>query len=302
MINKQKFGLLLAAITLGLLLVGAGCGGGDPVKQVAALDEEAVYSLPAFVTAKADLKVWVEEEAKKLEAGLQDKKLSDEKKKLMVQEYQTKVSQRTNEVLNALRERAEGAVAVVAREKGALVVLDKKIVVYGVPEITDEVKKVFGDKEKFGEEDKLSLPPEEDTSKAPVGYFDQSVVRSLKVFQAADQEVDNERRRLMEEFRKALEGLEKKPAPTELKAMQDNVRLKLEAFQEQKLAPLIKAVNDSVEEVARTEGLSLVLDKQHVMYGGRNLTNEVVDTFLKKAGALNEEKAPEGAATPKGDK
>ena len=81
--------------------------------------------------------------------------------------------------------------------------------------------------------------------------------------------------------------------------MQKAIEARLESLQQQKLTPLLKAVNDSVEEVAKQEGLSLVLDTQHVMYGGRNLTELVVDTFLKKISEGGATTAGPGAeATP----
>ena len=68
------------------------------------------------------------------------------------------------------------------------------------------------------------------------------------------------------------------------------------------MTELFSKVNDSVKEVAEGQGLALVLDKQHVLQGGRNMTSEVVDTFLKKTsdkgGATKPAKAPSGTPTP----
>ena len=63
------------------------------------------------------------------------------------------------------------------------------------------------------------------------------------------------------------------------------------------MQPLLQQVNDSVKDVAQAQGLSLVLDKQHVMQGGRNMTNEVVEAFLKRAGVPTGGK-PKASATP----
>ncbi len=263
--------LLVALVALSAL----GCQN-SPVKRVAAIDERQIYEMDQFKKAQDELKSWIDSESKKRQAEAEAEGVTDEKKAMMKRQFTLDVQKKSNELLHPLKQKAAGAVAKVAREKGALVVLDNKIVVYGVEDMTEEVKKVL----ESGQE--ITLPEEDDTAEAPVGYFDQAVVRSLKVFQEVDLEIAEERNRLILELKKQIDAAEQQPSPTEMQAVQRNMALKLEAFQEQKMAPLLKAVNDSVEEVAQAEGLSLVLDKQHVMYGGRNMTEEVVDTFLKK--------------------
>ncbi|MGE0488506.1 MAG: OmpH family outer membrane protein [Vulcanimicrobiota bacterium] len=289
--NLLRGGLLsvmLALVALGL----TGCPGATkaPVDKVVSLDEQAIYDLPAFKKAEEDLKKWVEDERKKLEKKAEGK--NDEERNQLAAQFQVDVQKKTNETLQPLKVKAEAAVAKVARDQGALVVLDKKIVVYGVKEVTEDVTKLL----ESGEE--IKLPEEQDTQGAPIGYFDQAVVRSLKVFQEADLELAQYRNQLLMDLKKELNG--KEPSPSEAQAIQRNLSLKLEAFQEQKMAPLIKAVNDSVKEVAETQGLSLVLDKQHVMYGGKNMTEEVVDAFLKKVAQPAGGETPAGEATPKG--
>lgn len=296
MSNQLKKQNLLrgALLSVMLALVGlalTGCPSTKaPVDQVVSLDEQAIYDLPAYKKAEDDLKKWVEDEKKKLEKQAEGK--SDEEKNQMAQQFQIDVQKKTNETLQPLKVKAEAAVAKVARDKGALVVLDKKIVVYGVKDATEDVTKLL----ESGEE--IKLPDEQDTKEAPIGYFDQAVVRSLKVFQEADLELAQYRNQLLTDLKKELKG--KEPSPSEAQAIQRNLSLKLEAYQEQKMAPLIKAVNDSVKEVAETQGLSLVLDKQHVMYGGKNMTEEVVDTFLKKVAKPAGGETPSAPATPKG--
>lgn len=291
LVGKPLCGLLLCLFTL--TLAGCPTSTSDPAKKVAALDGEAIYELPAFKKANDDLKAWAEKRSEELKKEMEGK--PDKEKANLQRQFQLDLQKQTNDAFTKLRQRADGAVAKVARDKGALVVLDKKIVVYGVPEITDDVKAAFGDKKEFSEADAITLPEEQDTSGAPVGYFDQTVVRALKVFQQADLDIANERRKLIEAMQTELGD---KPKPSDVQQMQKALQLRLEAFTEQKMAPLVKAVNDSVEEVAKAEGLSLVLDKQHVMYGGRNMTEQVVETFLKKVGSIGDAPAEEGSPTP----
>lgn len=289
---------IAAAAVVGMsLLFAAGCETEKaPVKKVASIDESVIYQMDMFVKANEDLNKWADETSKKKQEEVKDK--SDEEKAKAFQEYQAELDIKTNETLNPLKEKARAAVANAAKNKDVTVVLDKKIVVYGVPDITDEVKALL---ESGGE---LTYPEEntEELKVAPIGYFDQNIVSSLKVFKEAEMELFQERNAMLQKMREELQKAEqagKQPSPAEIQAMQKAIEARLESLQQQKLTPLLKAVNDSVEEVAEQEGLSLVLDTQHVMYGGRNLTEMVVDTFLKKISEGSSASAePVAAASP----
>ena len=193
--------------------------------------------------------------------------------------------------MEPLQQRKEAAVLKISRDHKLTVMLDKRIVVYGVADYTDEVKKVFQGK------DEIKVGDEVDTSKSPIGYFDQDVVRSLKVFQLVETQVQRKQIELM----KKLEEAQKSVSPAELEVLKNNASGELEAYKEQLVTELFSKVNDSVKEVAESQGLALVLDKAHVLQGGRNMTSEVVDTFLKKTaekGGSKPAKAPSGTPTP----
>ena len=88
---------------------------------------------------------------------------------------------KTNETLNPLKEKARAAVATAAKNKGVTVVLDKKITVYGVPDMTDDVKGLL----ESGNDLTYPEDNEEQLKQAPIGYFDQNIVSNLKVFKEA---------------------------------------------------------------------------------------------------------------------
>lgn len=274
------------ALTLGLsitLLFGAGCGEGGggskapsaAAKKVASIDESAIYGLDEFKKANEALTKWADEESKKRAQAVEGK--SDAEKNAAYQQFQAELAKKEAEMLKPLRDKARAAIALTAKEKGVTVVLDKKIVVYGVPEITEEVKA------KLTKGDKLEFPKDEiDPAQAPIGYFDQNVVRNLKAFKEADLAIAQERATQIQKIQAEIEKTGKQPSPAETQAIKQSLDARLQAMQEQKMGPLIKAVTDSVADVAKQENLSLVLDTEHVMYGGRNLTEQVVDNFLKK--------------------
>lgn len=271
---------------------------GSAAKRVGSIDQEKIITLEEFKSAEKELQAFSEKKKKDFEAAVKAAgEKPDEAKtrelQTLYQKIQMEVQQEQNKKLNPLKTRAEAAVATVARSKGLTVVLDKRIVVYGVPDITEDVKKVF---QQTGD---LTLPAEQDTSKSPVAYFDQAVVRSLKVFQESELKLFQFQNDLMGEYQKRAEKL----GPSEKEALQRELAARLEAYKEQTMAPLFQKVTASVNEVSQTQGISLVLDKQNVMYGGRNITDAVVETFLQKVGqpadaAPASDKSPAAPASP----
>lgn len=51
---------------------------------------------------------------------------------------------------------------------------------------------------------------------------------------------------------------------------------RLQVKQQELLDPIEKSVNDAIKKVADAKGLSVVLDKNTVVYGGTDVTNDVV--------------------------
>ena len=276
--------IALAGLVSISLLFTTGCETQDSAaaKKVASIDGSEVYRSEIFTNAEKELDTWIKAEVEARGKALEGKPDSEKAEALKL--FEAEVEKRKNETLNPLRLKAEAAIAQAAKKQGASVVLDKKIVVYGVPDITEEVTKALAS------DGEITMPEgdaKEDAKTAPIGYFDQNIVRNLKVFKEAEVELFQERNKLMQSMQEEVAKAKEKgqePSQAEVQAMMKAADARLKSLQQQKLTPLNKAVTDAVAQVAKDEGLSLVLDTQHVMYGGRNLTELVVDNFLKNVG------------------
>jgi outer membrane protein len=295
--------LVPALLLLGLTLtVVSGCNGGGTgpgastpaaTRTIGAVDMEVLMGLDEFKKAQKDGEKLSEDFRKEAEAHLpKDPKQWTKDHQIWLTEKRTEMQKKQNALMEPLQHRQEAAILKISRDHKLTVMLDKRIIVYGVADYTEEVKKTFQSK------DEIKVGDEVDTSTSPIGYFDQDVVRSLKVFQAVEANVTKKQIELM---RKLEEMKRKGASEPELQAATGAARAELEAYKEQMLTELFSKVNDSVKEVAESKGLALVLDKAHVLQGGRNMTSEVVDSFLKKAsdkGGDKPAKAPTGTPTP----
>ncbi|MBS2038691.1 hypothetical protein JST97_27165 [bacterium] len=297
--RKLAPALLLLGLTL-TAVTGCNGGGSGPAantpaatRTIGAVDMEVLMGLDEFKKAQKESDELAKKAMEELEKSLpKDPSKWTQADRIKLTEKRAEVQKKQNALLEPLQQRQEAAILKASRDHKLTVMLDKRIVVYGVADYTDEVKKTFQSK------DEIKVGDEVDTSNSPIGYFDQDVVRSLKVFQTVESKVLQKKI----ELTKKLEALKGKASDAEIQAAMGNARAELEAYQEQLATELFSKVNDSVKEVAEAKGLALVLDKAHVLQGGRNMTSEVVDSFLKKTadakGGDKPAKAPSGTPTP----
>lgn len=292
--HKLAPALLVLGLTL-LSVTGCSQTGGSTTssatatKTIGSVDLETLMGLDEFKKAQKDGEALSKKFQEEVEKNLpKDPKQWDKSKQIWLTEKRTELQKKQNALMDPLQQRQEAAILKVSRDHKLTVMLDKRIVVYGVTDYTDEVKKTFQSKEE------IKVGDEVDTSTSPIGYFDQDVVRSLKVFQQVEAKVLQKQL----ELSKKLETMKGKASQAEMETAMINARAELESYKEQLLTELFSKVNNSVKEVAESKGLALVLDKAHVLQGGRNMTSEVVDSFLKKT---NENKTGDKASkTPAG--
>ncbi len=111
---------------------------------------------------------------------------------------------------------------------------------------------------------------------ASVGYVDMAKLsKDFPEIRAARDVLEKETTKLQGEYDKAAASLGK---DEKVKLFQE-YQAKLDAKKEAMLAKAFEKVNQTISVVAKEQGLSMVLDKQVILYGGKDITNEV----LKKA-------------------
>jgi outer membrane protein len=249
-------------------------GGTTNTTQVAMLDSEAIYALPEFTAVKNDLEKLSNEKEELLLKTIKEKKLNAEEAERLRQQMRDELQQEQARRVTPLNKRVTVAIAQLAKERGYKVVLDKRIVVTGVADVTDDVKKKFESLK--GVDLSKETAETADAADSSVGYVNQETIGELRLFKEAQQS-------LMADYQSMAVDLQKKTkdkSPAEKdKRRQDMAR----AFQE-KQVEVMKPVNDKVTaaitDVAKEKGLSLVLNSHHVMWGGRNLTDDVIKKLI----------------------
>ncbi len=112
-----------------------------------------------------------------------------------------------------------------------------------------------------------------------VGYVDEmAVLQQFPKFKQAQQQIDAIGKKKSDAAKAAFdkETDDKKKA----KIVQ-NLQLDMRQEESKLMTPILKEVNDTIAKVAKSKGVTIVLNKGLVYYGGIDITNDVV-TALKR--------------------
>jgi outer membrane protein len=107
-----------------------------------------------------------------------------------------------------------------------------------------------------------------------VGFLDQSAVASLPAFVAANQQVAQYKAQLESQFASAMRGAHSDA---------DKQRITLQYQQEfqdkqnEVMGPLFQRAQAAIANVSAQKKLSIVVDKRIVIYGGQDITSDVVN-------------------------
>jgi outer membrane protein len=252
-------------------------------KQVGSIDRDALFKLPEFVEIDKAMKQKTKEmdtkfrqEAQKLLGTSRPTRTTPEQDRALKTIYikmEMDLQQMRNQLMSPLLQKMEAAVAVTALKRNMNAVLDKRIVVYGAPDITQEVKDLM-QKQK-----EITAPTEKPKAPAQIGYFNQQVIRNLPMFRDLDASLSKLNQDMIIEFNRRAVKLKNDAERSELAT---RMKQAFDMKKNERLGPLLKKVSDTVEETAKEQGLVLVLDQENVMYGGVNLTDAVTKKLLLK--------------------
>lgn len=271
---KKICALAAAALVLGSCFFTASCD--SPKKEtvktceLAVIDTASVYKLQAFISANE--KIASARQALEADYGEKMRNASDEQRNELRALFEKDMLAVVNKEMNPLKDRVQASIASVAADKHITVVMDKSIVVTGAEDITDSVK------DKFREDGELKTPDYDIGDSSSVAYFDQDVVSALPMFRDANKKMQNE----WTKAREAIAEKSKTATQEEIRVMTADYEKKLAALNEQTMVPLLKKVTDTVSDTAKEKGYILVVDKQYVMYGGKNITDVVADKLIGK--------------------
>lgn len=266
----MKGAVRVLAAACGLLagFVAAPAALGSDISSIGYVDEAAIGRLPAFERAQrqfSDERQSLEQSFATAMKGAQ----SAAAQQRIQADFQQKLAQRQQALFGPLFARAQTAIAAVAANHSLGVVVDKRIILYGGLDITKDVLDLLSGPG-------APVPPVNTPPPSSVGYIDQSALDQTPRIKAAQ-----------DRFVVFRQGEEKKLQSSLAAAKNDGQRRRLlqdsyaalDQQQQRILGPVIQETENVISAVAKKRGLLLVVDQASRVYGGTDVTPDVVSAL-----------------------
>ncbi|GAC1577018.1 MAG: hypothetical protein NVS3B7_10170 [Candidatus Elarobacter sp.] len=251
------------AFALGTAILALPAIGATDVTDIGSLDQNALAALPSFQAANKQMADFGTALQKQYQGRAAHASAQQQQK--MVQEYQGKMADKQRQLFGPLFQKAQVAIASVASSKNLTVVVDRRIVVFGGQDITNNVKDLLtgvGD----------PVPPVSTPPPSKVGYVDQQAIDATPKVKAATDEFIK-----FKTDREKAAGDKLKSAKTDADrdAILKDYRKTLDEKQNATLKPMIDTTRSAIGDVAKAKGLILVVDRGNIVYGGTDITSDV---------------------------
>ncbi len=132
-------------------------------------------------------------------------------------------------------------------------------------------------------------------SSSNVGVIDYSQVRSQDPsMQAAYEKYQDMMKQMQDQMQKDMANM---TSPEEQQQYLDQKRKEATDKQKELIEPIQKNIEDQIQEVAKTRGINVVLDKGNVLYGGQDITQEVVKKLQEKGDISSDTTSSDSSAS-----
>ena len=236
--------------------------------DVGYVDQAALSALPVFGRANKALDSYGTNLRKQYIGRARNASQSEQQR--LAGEYQSKMADRQRQLFAPIFQKAQIAIASIASSKNLSAVIDKRIVIFGGVDITNNVRDLMtgvGD----------PVPPVNTPPPSSVGYVDQSQIDGLPKIKSATDEFA----KFKADQDKATQAkLKSAKTDADRNAILKDYQKTLTDKQATVIKPVVDKTRDAMSDVARKRGLALVVDRGNIIYGGTDITADVA-TALK---------------------
>ncbi len=266
---KRLFPTLLALAALAMTVAPAASS--TDVNDVGYVDQSAIAALPAMISISRQLAAYQAQLNSRYAAAMRSARSAADRQRVNTQLQQQYVTEQRSLEGPAFM-RVQLAIASVASTHGLSVVVDKRIVIYGGVDITQQVVRLLQSSQQI-------LPLGTQPPPSEIGYVDQAALASSPQVKAASAQLatyaEKERRFYGLQFQQAGSNTQKQQqiAQAYNKAMSDE--------QDQLLKPVVDHAQAVTAQVAQHKGLLIVIDHADILYGGTDITADVQNALSK---------------------
>jgi outer membrane protein len=254
---------LVAGIVVALVLCFAPQVLATDISDIGFVDQSALGQLGPFVAAQQQFAQFQQGLAQQFQAAIKGK--SPAQQQQIYQNFNNQAAAKQRELFGPLLGRAQAAIASVAANRGLSVVVDKTIIIYGGLDITQDVISMLNQPGPI-------LPPVNSPPPSEVGYVDQSQLDALPKAKAANDTFLSFRQTLAAQLATQSRG----KSDAQRAQLAQSLNSQLDDEQKKVLQPVIDATNAAISNVAKQKHLLLVIDATNRVYGGTDVTPDVV--------------------------
>jgi outer membrane protein len=233
------------------------------ISDVGFVDQSAIGDLPQFQAARQQFTQYQQAVNAQFQSAIRGKNPSDQQ--AISAQFQQKVVAEQHQLFDSLFARAQTAIAEVSANKSLNVVVDKSIVIYGGMDITKDVVDAINQPGPI-------VPPVNSPAPSEIGFVDQQQIDALPKMKAANDTFMQDRQQLQSQLTQALAG----KTDAEKPAIIQSFNQKLNDDQKSVIQPLVDQTTKAISTVAKSKALLLVVDQASRVYGGTDITADVL--------------------------
>lgn len=255
--------VLGSALALGLILAFTPAVLATDIADVGFVDQASIGQLGPFVTAQQQYTDFQRGLAAQFQSQIKGKSPADQQR--IYADFNARAAAKQREIFGPLLDRANNAIASVAANKGLSVVVDKSIIIYGGMDLTKDVIDMLNQPGPV-------LPPVNTPPPSSVGYVDERQLDQTPKIKKANDDFMQFRQSLQSQLSAQLRGKNADQRQQIVASFQSQ----LTDERKKVVDPVTDSTNGVIASVAKKKGLLLVIDSQSRVYGGTDVTPDVL--------------------------
>lgn len=253
----------VSALVLGLILAFTPAVLATDIADVGFVDQASIGQLGPFVAAQQQYADFQRGLAAQFQSQIKGKSPADQQR--IYADFNARAAAKQREIFGPLLDRANNAIASVAANKGLSVVVDKSIIIYGGMDLTKDVVDMLNQPGPV-------LPPVNTPPPSSVGYIDQRQLDQTPKIKKANDDFMQFRQNLQSQLGAQLRG----KSADQRQQIVASFQSQLGDEKKKVIDPVTDNTNSVIASVAKKKGLLLVIDSQNRVYGGTDVTPDVL--------------------------
>jgi len=236
------------------------------IADIGFVDQASIGQLGPFTTAQQQYADFQRSLAAQFQAQIKGKSPADQQR--IYADFNARAAAKQREIFGPLLDRANNAIASVAANKGLSVVVDKSIIIYGGLDLTKDVIDMLNQPGPV-------LPPVNTPPPSTVGYVDQRQLDQTAKVKKANDDFMQFRQSLQAQLSAQLRG----KSADQRQQVITSFNSQLADEKKKVVDPVSDSTNSVIASVAKKKGLLLVIDSQSRVYGGTDVTPDVLKSL-----------------------